>query len=192
MATIDFTANFNAPTGLNSTFIAPTTSRPAANFSTTYATSPLMPAFTGAVNQGMMYFHIMKGAVPTDAEVMTSFSARSADVLITWQRGSGAGMINGAINNFTPSTESTNPLVLNTTLQAASASGVATWFWWTTRAASSTTGAATDVVYHSIIGTVGVSGSGSDLETATTTIGVGKLYKLSNFRIQLPQSLTIT
>lgn len=194
MATIEFSPNFNAPTGFNTTFIGATTDYPISAFGTTPNASVLMPAFSSVTGQGIMYLHIMKGSVPTDPNTLTSFSARSADVLVTWQRSGtsgGAGLINGNIaNQFSPSVDTANPCRLTTTYQAASASGVATWFWWTTRATSASNGTATDVVYHSIIGTVGTPGSGADMEVINTTITTGKLYRLSNFRIQLPTLIT--
>lgn len=197
MATLEFSSTFNtaAGSGMNALFIGPTTNNTVTNMASTPTATSLMPTFNNTTGNGLMYFHIMQGSVPSDPDTLTSFSARSADVLITWQRagvsGGAAGMINGNTSNqFSLSSETTSPMTLTTSFQAASANGTATWFWWATRAASGTNGAATDVVYHSIIGTVGTLGSGADLEIGNPVITSGKLYRMINFKIQLPTLVT--
>lgn len=120
-----------------------------------------------------LLFKILKGTVPTDFSTLTTPGARSADELITF------GTTN--TDTFTVTT-SANPVKITTPFLAASASGIATWF----RMISSGSG----TISHQIIGTVGIDGSGSDLEVQSTTITSGELYRLFEFKLTFPTSWT--
>jgi hypothetical protein len=84
-----------------------------------------------------------------------------------------------------------NPAVISTQYVAASASGTATWFWWIvppTLGSGNRDTAATPI--HQIIGTVGATGTGSDLELVSTTITAGEQYRILNLRILFPTTWT--
>lgn len=134
-------------------------------------------------NTAFPQFHIMKGSVPSNLSSITSFSTRSADVLLSW---AATMPFNQSPGNFTPSTATyyLNPAVFTSSYKAASASGTATWFWWTVRAAPFNE--LQNTLFQQIAGTVGVTGSGADLEISSTTITENALYRLFNFRLQFP------
>lgn len=69
---------------------------------------------------------------------------------------------------------------INTIYRAATNSGLATWFW--IRTYSGTT------PLQQIIGTVGLPGSGSDLEMSDTNIVAGRPYRLCDIKITFPSS----
>lgn len=132
----------------------------------------------GSLGSGVL--SIMKGTVPTNVESITSYSSRSADVLVQWTIAS---------DQFSPSSPNANPAVINTTFTAATASGTATWFWWVTRGYSTYTGWS-DTIYEQIVGTVGELATGNDLEVPSTTVTSGQLFRVLNLRVQLPTSYT--
>lgn len=121
---------------------------------------------------------IMKGVVPTNITALTSFADRSADVLITYD---------SAADNLSPSatTYYLSPAVFTSVFVTASASGTATWFWWTCRPANGPT--PQNTLNQQIIGTVGLTGGGDDLEIPNTSIVAGQLYRISDLRLQLPR-----
>lgn len=150
------------------------------SFSTVYNYAPLLPynvydSQVGSTTIG--YISIYSGSVPTDFSTLTLPSSRSADVLLTFVSG-----IN-QIFQYTVNVTS-NPAVINTAYTTASASGTATWFrWYTAYAGTSPTS-----VVQQIIGTVGATGSGADLEIPTTALVSGTAYRIQNLRIQFPSS----
>ena len=141
----------------------------------------------GSFSQTYSYcaIYIMKGTVPTDITTLTAFSQRSADVLVTWD------LPFGGTNDLSPSntTYYLNPSVITSIYVAAGASGTATWFWWLTRATSDTR-PQDSPLYQQIIGTVGDTGSGNDLEISSTSVVSGQLYRINNLRLQLPRTYT--
>lgn len=128
---------------------------------------------------------IMKGTVPTDFSTLTNVNtSRSTDILIDYSyfhNGSNISSVN-----------TTNPVTLSSILVAASASGTATWFWYV--GTSSSTGAGNappaNTPNQQFIGTVGLTGSGADLEIDNVNIVSGSSYKFTNLKIQLPTSWT--
>lgn len=131
-------------------------------------------------------FAIMQGTVPTDFSALTSFNVRSSDLLVMFDASPGTS---GGMNNFTGSSDTTNPAVLSTTNVNAVASGTATWFWWFTSPLANTNAwdnAATP--YNQIIGTVGVVDSGADLILNSTSITTGKPYRIVNYKFQIPEA----
>lgn len=122
---------------------------------------------------------IMKGTVPVSTASLTSFADRSADILITYD---------SAADNLSPSatTYFLNPGVFTSVFVSAAASGTATWFWWTARPANGNS--PSNTLNQQIIGTVGVTGSGSDLEISSTTITAGQLFRIVDLRLQLATS----
>jgi len=132
---------------------------------------------------------IFKGTVPVDFSGLTSFNAKSSDLLITFdatQYTSSTG-----INQFTGSQNNVNPMVITTTYVNASASGTATWFWWfTTPLSGSNVWNNSIVPYNQIVGTVGVTGSGADLTIPSVDIVAGAPYRIYNYRLQIPTEWT--
>ena len=123
--------------------------------------------------------NIMKGTVPADFTTLTAYSSRSADILMSYN----------PYNNAAVTVNSTSNPAIITGNVAATAAGVATWFWLTTRKIGS--GAPTDTLVHQMIGTVGMSGTGSDLEINNTTVVSGTVYRISNLRINFPTTFNI-
>jgi len=132
---------------------------------------------------------IYKGTVPTDFSTLTSFNAKSADLLITYdatQYTSSTG-----INQFTGSQDNVNPMVVTTTYVNATATGTATWFWWfTTPLNGPNIWNNTVVPYNQIVGTVGITGSGADLTIPSVSIVSGAPYRIFNYRLQIPTEWT--
>lgn len=81
----------------------------------------------------------------------------------------------GGVNDEHPE----SGVALSTYAAAARTSGIATWFY----ANNYNSGAY-------ILGTVGLTGSGADLELDDVNIVQGKTYGISNLRIQMPMSFT--
>jgi hypothetical protein len=140
---------------------------------------------TSAGEVGARLF-LMKGTVPYDFSTLTTFGARSADVLVTFDATSYTG---GGTNNFVASQDNVNPIVVTSIYRTATQSGTATWFWWFTSALTGTnTWSNAAVPLVQIIGTVGTIGSNSDLEFSTTNIVSGQDYRVFNLRLQIPTS----
>ena len=122
------------------------------------------------------FISIYQGIVPTDFSTLTTPSSRSADVLITFNCTFNVPQIFDMTINV-----SGNPGIINSAFVLASASGTATWFRWYTVFNNAS-------VVHQIIGTVGATGSGADLEIPSTAIVSGRAYRIQNLRIQFPSS----
>lgn len=155
------------------------------NNSSNFLTSltPLIPYnITATYGQAYIVFHIMQtgSGIPSDLSSLSTITARSSDQLITF------GSASTTDGTFVSTCNvSTNPAVINSLYRAATATGTATWFRWLVYNASYST------IYHQAIGTVGLSGSGADLELPSTNIVNGQLYRILNFRIQIPTSWEI-
>lgn len=132
--------------------------------------------------------NIMRGTPPTDLTTITSYTQRSSDILITWTVSDSSDG-----GDFSPSRNPGllgygNPALITSFFKAATASGTATWFWWIVRDGNA--GNPTNTLYQQIVGTIGAAGSGEDLEISSTIITSGNLYRILNFRIQLPATYT--
>jgi hypothetical protein len=130
--------------------------------------------FGGYGSRFQPQFFLMKGAVPTQAELNTGEIAASRtlipnDVLVNWSTNGPAG---SWINS------GTSLYLSATALSYASASGTATWLYWRSYAYSG--GFGTPGKYPEAVFTVGLFGSGSDFELPTTDIISGRGYKLVN------------
>jgi hypothetical protein len=157
--------------------------------STTPTTSGLLIS-AGSTNYVGGRFAIMKGTVPLDFSTLTSYSARSADTLILFQ--SSAATTPSLTNEFSPSQQNVNPMVITTIYVNATASGTATWFWWFTTPRTGV-GIIYDnaiLPYNQIVGTVGITGSGADLTLPSVTITSGNAYRIVNYRLEIPTSWT--
>jgi hypothetical protein len=78
-------------------------------------------------------------------------------------------------------------LGIQSTHKAASASGLATWFWF---GRAVTAGSIGNTPF--IIGTVGLPGSGSDLELDDVNIVDGRMYRSTGFYLNIPYEQTVT
>lgn len=136
--------------------------------------------YNSSYNSGGGGIRIMKGAVPVSFSEISTYSSRSTDVLIAWT----------PTNSYFPSvsTYTTNPLTLNVYPITASASGTATWFWGFQNCPL--TNGDTTPQPNRFWGTVGLQGSGADLEISDVNIVSGNVYKIINLRIGIPQSYT--
>jgi hypothetical protein len=136
---------------------------------------------------------ILKGTVPVDFSGLTVRTSRDADRLITFMREhdqpAAVNIPSNSINDFSPSVTSTNPAVISTIYKPAALSGVATWFWWQVIVGNGA-GAWSTAMVHQVIGTVGLVGSGADLEINDTNVVLGEPYRVLNLRIQFPSSWT--
>lgn len=129
---------------------------------------------------------ILKGTVPTNFDFSSGgYNARSSDTLVLFdatQHTSSTG-----VNPFASSQTGVNPMIIKTSYVPAIASGVATWFWWfTTPLNSSNTFNNTIQPYNQLIGTIGVVGSGADMEFPSTAITAGEPYRIYEYKMQIP------
>ena len=133
----------------------------------------------GSANYPLGRICIMKGTMPTDTSSLTTYPARSADILVTFD---GA---NGGVQAGVTSLNNVTTVALPYT--NATASGQATWFWWLVK--GGTTVSSGDAIYHSIIGSIGTLGSGADLEVNDVNVVQGSPYRITNLRITWPTTL---
>lgn len=136
------------------------------------------------------YLFIMQGAVPANLSTLINPQVRLADSLVTFSTTTNATI---TLGDFAPTDVTTNPVSISTNYIPASATGTATWFWLidspdaltpTNNSLLSTT------ITHQVIGTVGLIGSGADLQLANVNIVAGEEIKVYNFNIQFPTSWT--
>ena len=125
---------------------------------------------------------IMQGSVPSNFSTLTSFSARSSDVLVSFFPAITSQ------GDFSPSITSANPATISTVYKTATQAGTATWLWWliTQTQATSPYYNSSATLYHQMIGTVGATGSGADFIMSSTTISTSYQYRVLNLQIQLP------
>lgn len=141
-----------------------------------FSTGGMIPA---AQTYSTHLFKIMKGTMPSDFSTLTSGTAsRSSDVLLTYSRSS-------AVNTFILDL-TVNPIVCNTSFVNAIASGTATWFWNLAYNPQDSSNS----IFVQFIGTVGLTGSGADLEMSDTNIISGSPYKVNNLKILFPTTWT--
>lgn len=138
---------------------------------------------SGSSTAGVSLLIIYKGTMPADFSAFTDRSSRSSDVLITFTSYSGA-------TNFVDAGIVSNAqrylICRYLTNQTASASGTASWFL----ACRAGTTSLTDK--GALMGTIGITGSGADLEIPSTSIVNGTNYQSAGFYINLQQNWTVT
>jgi hypothetical protein len=147
-------------------------------------TSGLLPGGLSVPAYGYTYCQsqimLMKGAVPTVYANSTIFP-RKADILVRFRH-------SASLEWNTYSNVSANPISLTSQFTPANASGVVTWFWWVVSDANA--GVVDDIDkctnLQQIIGTVGLAGSGADLELPDTNIVNGQQYRIANLKLQFP------
>lgn len=81
-------------------------------------------------------------------------------------------------SSFSPTSLSGTTAIINTNANAATATGVATWFCLCVNYSGT--------IYSAVTGNVGVTGSGADLEISNTTITTGSQYRISQFILTIP------
>lgn len=146
-------------------------------FKTWYAGNIAYTGYLGGYqNGGASRLRIMKGAVPTNFDSLTTDSSRSSDVLVSWTL--------GEILSTSYITTTDNTVTLTTPYTTASVGGVASWFWL--YAYNDGTG----VIINQFLGNITGLGFGGDLEVANTTVTAGQQYRVTNLRIQFPGSWT--
>jgi len=133
---------------------------------------------------------IMRGTIASLAS-LTGFSARSADILVNFQCTHHADGANPgyATDDFALTDQTSNPSTITSGYKTAVVSGTATWFWWHLRMGNGG-GQFSDSIRHSLIGTVGLPGSGSDLEIPDVSIVSGTNYRIRNLKIEFPSLWT--
>lgn len=189
MAVVELSAGIMS--GLPARLVWPTT----ANCTTTgssnfYNWIPLLPYnfYIGGYQGSASYqttgtINVYQGTVPSDLSTLTAYNSRSADVLVIFNCTS-PGLYTSTIN------VSVNPAFISTAYTNATATGTATWFRWYTY--NSSQDSPQFQIMHQIIGTVGATGSGADLEISSTSIVSGRAYRIQTLRIQFPSSFTYT
>lgn len=151
------------------------------------------PASSGLLNSGGVnsflsigYIYLMKGVIPSTFVGITTFNTRSSDALCKFKSG------NSAPGNFLNTQTNVNPVIISTEYVTAIASGLATWFWLVV-IPNNVSGSDLDpaaTIVHSAYGTVGITGSGSDLELPDTNIVSGQQYRISGMQLRIPTTWT--
>lgn len=147
----------------------------------------------GAKSTGVLEIH--SGSVPT-FQTFLDASSRESDVLISFPLAGGwgtSGIDSGFVNNA-----KRVALGRQTGLTAATTSGQASWFVIYrnnldpgSAAPAGSTPTDFGTVRAAMLGTVGVIGSGADLEIFDTNIVAGNSYTSNGFTINFPQSYTV-
>lgn len=126
-------------------------------------------------------FRIYKGSKPTISFIKNQANALNAfnnDLLLSVEEEYG---------DFNNTIIVANPIVVRSLYKSSIRSGTAAWFCM----ARTKTGSNSHIVYnHAVIGDLGLTGSGADLELPDLNIVAGNLYRIDNFKINLPSSWT--
>lgn len=155
--------------GLASSFPASIFNFDAANPPLNRAQSGLLPSGSGAplVNPSA-HIYVMDGTMPI-APTLGGIPP-ATNILIDF----------AVANNVFITQMNVNPVVISTSYVNATGTGAATWFWWVV----TTPGYAN--IYQQAIGSVGLTGSGADLEISDTLVTSGQQYRILNLRVDLP------
>lgn len=140
------------------------------------------------VNKSLMgQLAIMKGAVPNTIDLLADAAYRSTDILLLYS---------ADFNHFEDSTVVDDVLTLNTNYLTPISTGVATWFWFRSIVRENTSAGynrpvdADTAIAHQFFGTVGITGTGSDLEIPNTSLTTGNTYRISNLKLRFPGQWT--
>jgi len=174
MSTIEFSPSFgvkyaNRCAGKNTT----ATTNPRKPFA--YGLLQSNDTYQNASMNAHGFISIMKGTAPADFSTLIDATSRSTDKLIVFSVVAG---------DFAPTVDNVNPIIVNTSYVAASITGTASWFWWYVKNADDNS------LQHQVIGSVGVVGSGSDLEIPDVNLISGTAYRILNLRLQFPTTWT--
>jgi hypothetical protein len=157
--------------------------------------TPLLPFFmAGYSNYGRestncAVVRVMSGPIPTNIETLTSAEPPPAGTTVLWQLGT-----NGDASQWAPTQNNwyTDPTSISSIFTPVSATGIANWFWISTvqwglnRAFSGNPYFIYNPAVHNIIGTVGLVGSGSDMEMLNTSLVSGQFLRVLNLRFRIP------
>lgn len=139
----------------------------------------------GALNMNLV---LMAGAAPTSINDLSSYSSILPNILVRFNTAIDRNGI--SMQDFRiPTVDTANPVVINSEYVPADASGVATWFLLF--GLNQSGGSFTNSIVPFIMGTVGVVGSGSDLEIPDNSIISGQAYRIIDLRLQFPTSWTV-
>jgi len=141
-------------------------------------------ASTNTATLSIMY--ILKGIIPSDFSTLISINAMLPNVLCKWQTMDSSG---ANLWNFSPSSVTSNPCIINTIYTDAVSAGTATWFWLFSvfnNGSCSYLPNQTAAPLQQMFGTVGITGSGADLEIPDTNIVLGKKYAITNLAFKIP------
>jgi len=134
---------------------------------------------SGSTASNVSLLIIYKGTIENFA-TFTDRGTRSADVLITFSLPGGGSVSNlGIVNNAFRSL-----VGRHLPNQAAAAGGVASWFLLCRAGTTSLTDKG------ALMGSVGITGSGDDLEVPDTNIIQGNNYQSAGFYLNMPQFWT--
>lgn len=138
--------------------------------------------------------YIMSGTRP-DVNTITDYAVLQSDVLLIYSTLMGGAGTPAAYasNMFTLSSPAAstvappgNVLSFTSSHVAAIKTGVATWFM----IASRNPGVTDSTLVNVVTGSVGIPGSGADLIIPSTSVVEANLYKLVNFSVTLPSTIT--
>lgn len=165
---------------LSTAAVSSTVVGPSAGTLMTTSASTSASLISGSATAGVSILIIYRGT-PATFPSFTDRSTRSADVLITFTLPTGLGFLDLGIV-----TESARfQIGRHLPNQAASASGTASWFLLCRSGTTSLTDKG------AMVGSVGVLGSGSDLEIPDLNIVSGQNYQSAGFFINMPQNWTV-
>jgi hypothetical protein len=157
--------------------------------------TPLLPfLMAGYSNYGRpstncAVVRVMSGPIPTNIETLTSAEPPPAGTTVLWELGT-----NNTSTQWAPTLDNwvNNPTTISSIFTSVSATGIARWFWISTvrwgleSAFSGNPYFNYSPAVHNIIGTVGLVGSGSDMEMLNTSLVSGQYLRLLNLKFQLP------
>lgn len=144
---------------------------------------------TPSSNAAIGYVNIMKGTPPASPDDMKSYAAYTQDILVSFNTRTSSTTFQPTLPLLSGNIVETPTIELATVYNQADLSGEATWVWICTRQATSTT-TYTDVIYHSVIGTIGNMSSGADLVIPNVNVVKGKLYRIVGLKITIPLTLS--
>ncbi len=191
MASVIFTQG--ALSGVQSSSYSPYRLFPS-SLSTTFAARRGVLGVVGATSVSATYapfivLDVFKGVPPDSFAGLTNTSARASDLLVSFQCGSD-------VNELIQSTGSHRKFLIGKSMlntATAVASGEATWFILRAEGdtATSPSNAGDLVNVSALLGTIGVLGSGADVEISDVQIVAGQQYKSAGFLFSIPASYTV-
>ena len=155
--------------------------------------TPLLPfLMAGYSNYGRpstncAVVRVMSGPIPTNIETLTSAEPPPAGTTVLWELGT-----NNTSTQWAPTLDNwvNNPTSISSIFSTVSATGIASWFWICTIAYGANGTQFPSLRYgtvvHNITGTIGLVGSGSDMEMLNTSLVSGQFLRLLNLKFQLP------
>lgn len=134
-------------------------------------------ANTNPQPQSYPYFSIFKGTKPSIATFKTNYaSLMTNDCLLKFIHD-----VKNDPRELSP-TDISNPIVISSIYKAADKSGDAAWFCLYRHYVNNS------VQGPAILGNIGLTDTGADLELPDLNIIAGNLYRIDNFKINLPSS----